>query len=99
MKNVIIPQTDSIEELAKFWDTHDVTDFEDQLEEITEPVFVHRNGATLAIELPTKEFKALQRLAQEEAVDPTTLTRAWILEKLYYVEMMRRARDEFQTSI
>jgi len=34
-----IPQTDSIQELARFWDTHDLADFEDQLEEVTEPVF------------------------------------------------------------
>ena len=27
-----IPQTDSIHELAQFWDTHDLTDFEEQLE-------------------------------------------------------------------
>ena len=32
-----IPETDSIRELASFWDTHDLTDFEDQLEEVTEP--------------------------------------------------------------
>jgi hypothetical protein len=34
-----IPQTDSVQELAHFWDNHDLTDFEDQLEEVTEPVF------------------------------------------------------------
>lgn len=34
-----IPQADSIHELARFWDTHDLTDFEDQLEEVSEPVF------------------------------------------------------------
>lgn len=32
MKQTRIPQTNSIEDLAKFWDTHDVTDFEDELE-------------------------------------------------------------------
>jgi len=26
-------------ELAKFWDTHDLTEFEAQLEEVTEPIF------------------------------------------------------------
>ena len=41
MKNKKIPQTDSIEELAQFWDLHDLTDFEDELEEIDEPVFQH----------------------------------------------------------
>ena len=34
-----IPKTDSIQELAHFWDTHDLTDFEDELEEVDEPVF------------------------------------------------------------
>ena len=39
-----LPQTDSIRELAQFWDTHDLTEFEDKLEEVTEPVFAPRNG-------------------------------------------------------
>lgn len=39
-----IPQTDSIQELAQFWDTHNLTDFEDQLEEVTEPVFVRETA-------------------------------------------------------
>jgi hypothetical protein len=38
VKTPKLPQTDSIEELARFWDSHDLTDFEDQLEEVTEPV-------------------------------------------------------------
>lgn len=39
MNQTNIPQTDSIQELADFWDTHDLTDFENELEEVTEPVF------------------------------------------------------------
>lgn len=38
-----IPATDSIQDLAKFWDKHDLTDFENLLEEIREPVF-ERHG-------------------------------------------------------
>jgi len=34
-----LPPTDSIEELARFWDSHEVTEFEDQLEEVSEQVF------------------------------------------------------------
>ena len=37
-----IPETDSIRELAAFWDTHDVTEFADELVEVAEPVFVRR---------------------------------------------------------
>jgi hypothetical protein len=36
---------DSIEELAEFWDTHDLTDFEQDMEEMTEPLFVRAKGA------------------------------------------------------
>jgi hypothetical protein len=34
-----LPKNDSIEELAEFWDTHDLTDFENELEEVAESVF------------------------------------------------------------
>ncbi|HET6884176.1 MAG TPA: hypothetical protein VFI31_28735 [Pirellulales bacterium] len=34
-----LPTTQSVSELADFWDTHDLTDFDHQLEEVTEPVF------------------------------------------------------------
>ena len=37
-----IPSTDDIEELARFWETHDATDFEDEVEEEAEPVFVRK---------------------------------------------------------
>ena len=44
-----IPRIDSVEQLAEFWDTHDITDFEDQLEEVKEPVFhrasTHQSGS------------------------------------------------------
>jgi hypothetical protein len=38
-ENGALTKNDSIHELAQFWDTHDLTDFEDELEEVTEPVF------------------------------------------------------------
>jgi hypothetical protein len=39
MKGAKLPETDSVEELTELWDSHEITDFEDQLEEVTEPVF------------------------------------------------------------
>jgi hypothetical protein len=49
MKAQKLPQTDSIAELARFWDTHDLTDFEDQLEEVTEPVFERKSEVEMKI--------------------------------------------------
>jgi hypothetical protein len=39
-----------IEELARFWETHDLADFEQDLEEADEPVFVRRTGTSLTID-------------------------------------------------
>ena len=47
MKSPKLPQTDSIQELAEFWDTHDLADFEPELEEVGEPVFVRDTTLTL----------------------------------------------------
>lgn len=41
-----IPKTDSIQELAAFWDTHDVTDFGDELAEVAAPVFERRTSTS-----------------------------------------------------
>lgn len=41
-----IPKTDSIQELAHFWDMHDLTDFEGELEEVNEPVFKRQTSVT-----------------------------------------------------
>ena len=77
-----LPNSDSIEELASFWDTHDLTDFENELEEVTEPVFVRGKGKTMEIELQPDEAHRIRRIAQSKGVKDTTLLRRWILERL-----------------
>lgn len=42
MKKCNIPATDSTHRLAEFWDIHDLTDFEDELVEVAEPIFEAR---------------------------------------------------------
>ncbi len=85
MNTTQIPQTDSIEELAAFWDTHDLTDFEQALEEVTEPVFEWNRAATVAVPFQAQELELLKRLAQAQGVGHTTLIRAWVLERLHPV--------------
>jgi hypothetical protein len=80
MKTESLPQTDSIQELAQFWDTHDVTDFEDELEEVTEPVFERRS--VIALDLDSAEAEAVKRLAELEGVADAELIRVWVREKI-----------------
>ena len=75
-----IPQSDSIQELAQFWDTHDLTDFEDELEEVPEPVFERR--AMVKIPLQPDEMKALKELAESKGIACADLIRQWVLERI-----------------
>jgi hypothetical protein len=83
MRRQKLPNTDSIEELAQFWDTHDLTDFERDLEEVREPVFRRKEGTSLRIELQPTEAKHLKKIARSKGVDEITLVRQWIVERLH----------------
>ena len=84
MKTPKIPPTDSLAELARFWDTHDLTDFEDELEEVPESVFERRAEETVTIHLPAAEVEAVKRLAKAKGMEHTTLIQEWVHEKLQH---------------
>lgn len=75
-----LPQTDSIEALARFWDTHDLTDFEEQLEEVPESVFERQR--VVRISLPAQDVAAVKKLAKAKGLRYSDLLREWILEKV-----------------
>ena len=83
MRKTRIPQTDSIEALAQFWDTHDLTDFEDELEEVPEAVFERKAGAVVTIRLWPEEAEAVKDIAMSKGIEQTTLIRQWVLEKIH----------------
>jgi hypothetical protein len=81
MINSNIPQTDSIHELARFWDTHDLTDFANELEEVHEPVFERKS--VVQVHLGPQEAQAVQHIAQTAGINTEDLIRQWIIEKLH----------------
>lgn len=81
VKTQRIPGTDSIEELARFWDTHDLTDFEAELTEVSKPVF--EPETSVRIHLPPQDAEAIERIAKAKGVAPRELIREWILQKVH----------------
>lgn len=73
-----IPDTDSIRELADFWDTHDLTEFEAELEEVKKPVFAN----ALRVPLNAEERLAIRKIAASRGVPEVALIREWVQEKL-----------------
>lgn len=80
MSNNKIPSTDSIQELANFWDHHDITDYEDELEEISEPIFERK--AVLKIKMQYDEVKVLKKIASLAGLSCDELIRSWIVERI-----------------
>ena len=77
-----IPRTDSIQELATFWQRHDLTDFEDELEEVPDPVFQRTH--VVGVPLTGDEHKAVKEAAASRGIDEAALIREWIKERLHH---------------
>ncbi len=75
-----LPKTDSISELAAFWQTHDLTDFEDELEEVPEPVFIPVEQLT--VRLSPTDAAVLHMRARREHVSEADLVSQWVHEHL-----------------
>ena len=78
-----IPTFKTVEEEAVFWDTHDLAEFEDELEEVRDVRFVKaRPKKAITVRLEEDTLAALTQKAQELGVGPSTLARMWIREHL-----------------
>jgi predicted DNA binding CopG/RHH family protein len=75
-----LPTTDSITELAAFWQTHDPTDYEDELIQVSEPVFHH--AERISVRLAAEDISALRKTARRERVSEADLLSRWVHERL-----------------
>ncbi|MBL8164400.1 MAG: hypothetical protein JNJ61_20595 [Anaerolineae bacterium] len=76
-----IPENASREELAQFWDTHDLTDYLDELQAVkVHPLPLFDQGITVRFDLPT--ITRLRAQAHKVGVGTTTLIRMWVKERL-----------------
>jgi predicted DNA binding CopG/RHH family protein len=67
----------SSQQLAEFWHTHDLTDFEEELEEVSGPVFVH--GTAIKVPLESRQVEAVEQMARAKGVSREELIRAWVV--------------------
>ena len=87
-----IPEFASIEEEAKFWDTHSTADFENE----STPVrvrFAKKLSEGITIRLDSDALEKIRAVAHEQGIGPTTLIRMWVLEHL----REHKERDKVRT--
>ena len=76
-----IPDFKTLQEEALFWDTHDFTDYLDELKP-TKVRFRKNLEHVLSVRLDDKTLTALEEHASKKGVGATTLIRMWVLEQL-----------------
>lgn len=76
-----IPEFASREEEAEWWDTHDITDYLDELKPV-KVRFAKNLSQGITIRLDPSTLAELRTRAHEKGIGPTTLARMWILEHL-----------------
>jgi predicted DNA binding CopG/RHH family protein len=81
MNTNTLPRSDSIQELARFWDTHDLTDFENDLEEVTEAVF--DRDTTVMVQLSSEDAVVVNEIAKAKGLNDAELIREWVVEKVH----------------
>lgn len=79
-----IPTLKTREEVAEFWDTHDIGDFMDELEIVKGVYNPEPSGEeeTLSLRVPVSLKKRVKRIAKSYHISMSALLRIWMMEKL-----------------
>ena len=76
-----IPDFKSRQEMAQWWDTHDLADYQDEFKTV-EAKFAKNLSEGITIRLDPKTLNKLRSQAHKKGIGPTTLARMWIKENL-----------------
>lgn len=76
-----IPDFKTREEMAEWFDTHDMADYQDEFKTVRAK-FAKNLSEGLNIRLDTETLAKLRHIAKEKGIGPTTLVRMWIIERL-----------------
>lgn len=78
-----IPSFASYEEEANFWDTHSVTDFEDETDDVDIVVQLEKpRNETLILRIQKSLKDRLASIANKKGLTTSTLARIWLAERL-----------------
>ena len=76
-----IPDFKSRQEMAEWWDTHNLADYQDEFK--TVKVSVAKNlSEGITVRLDPNTLTKLRSKAHKKGIGPTTLARMWIMENL-----------------
>jgi hypothetical protein len=81
-KEMKIPKFKTLEEMAQFWDNHDITDFENQLIEVKEPVFDKTSSKIISLMLDSDQYDKLKKIADQKKLNTISLVSEWVTKQI-----------------
>ncbi len=78
-----IPEFETLEEIAEFWDTHSTADYHDLTHEVQFEIDLGGQSDKHTITLLPELSAAIQALARAQGVSPETLVNVWLAEKVH----------------
>ena len=81
-KKTKIPKFRSFEEEARFWDTHDTTEFLEQFQP-AKLKFPKPRKKLVSMRLPESEILGLKQVAARKGIGYLTLIRIWVTERFF----------------
>lgn len=78
-----IPTFKNSQELAEFWDTHDVTDYLDELEPVEIDFQLEKpkdDNIVIRVQEPIKQY--LRQVARSKGLNLSSLARMWLMEHM-----------------
>jgi len=81
-KKMKIPHFETSEDMSRFWDCHDITDFEDELIEVKEPVFQITDNRVISLLLNPTQYEKLKKISDRKKLDSVLLINEWITKHI-----------------
>ena len=78
-KQMKIPEFTTLEDMAQFWDSHEITEFEDELREVREPIFDHLQRRAIIVMLDAEQYTLLNSIAEQEHLNAMSLVHEWVV--------------------
>ncbi|MEW5872153.1 MAG: CopG family antitoxin [Chloroflexota bacterium] len=77
-----IPEFDTLEEVAAFWEMHSTADYEDLTQEAQFEICLRDRTDDRRIALLPELSQSIRAIAQARGVSPETLVNVWLAEKV-----------------
>ena len=80
-KQKLMPEFQTLQEMADFWETHDLMDYADQLVQMEEPIF-DLSAQTITVALDAEQYQRLKDAAAQEQQAMPLLVKRWVVQHL-----------------